>query len=420
MGGLIRFGMCLVATAVCAAAASGEELDRPETAANRARPELDPLGARLGAFVLQASVAGGYEYNDNIFATRTGEENDNILTLGPLLEIGSDWGRHRLAAGAEIDAGRYLDNDSEDYDDWRIYAEGRLDLASGRVTGSASHADEHEARTSPDDFENGARPAQPTEFTVDAYSLVWLYAPGRLSVTPAVSYELRQFDDNVDTLGNPISNADRDRSELRASVRPAYALAEGYDVFVEAATSIVDYDQSVDNDGFERSSDGYEVLVGSTLNPAGKTFGEAYVGYRSWSYDDPRFEDIDGLAFGLDLQWNVTGLTTLGLLGESTIASTTIENAAGIQRTALGFTADHELLRSLVLSLAVEWANEDFEGIDREDELVTAGFGAKYMLSRRFYAYFGIDHQERDESGTDSVEQEYDLNIVYLRLQGNL
>lgn len=420
MGGLRRFGICLAAAAVCGSPASGQELDFPETAATRARPELDPLGLRLGAFALQASVAGGYEYNDNIFATKTEKEDDNILTVAPRVDIASDWTRHALSAGAGIDAGRYLDNDSEDYDDWRIYADGRLDLANGRITASASHADQHEERTSPDDFENGSRPAEPTEFTVDTFSLAWLHAPGRLSVKPAVSYENFEFDDSMDTLGDPISNADRDRGELRASVRPAYALAEGYDLFVEAAGSLVDYDQAVDNDGFDRSSDGYELLAGATLNPSGKTFGEIYAGYRSWRYDDPRFEDIDGLAFGVDLKWNVTGLTTLGLLGESTIESTTIENAAGIQRTALGVTADHELLRNLVLSLSVEWASEDFEGIDREDDLLTAGFGAKYLLSRRLYAWFGIDHEERDESGIDAVDQEYDLNLVYLRLQGNL
>ncbi len=419
MGGLIRFGIGLVTTVLCAAV-SGQGLDSPETAATRARPELDPLGLRLGAFVLQASVAGGYEYNDNIYATKTGEEGDNILTVKPRVDIGSDWTRHALSAGAEINAGRYLDNDSEDYEDWRIYTDGRLDLANGRVTGNVSHADQHEERTSPDDFQNGGRPADPTGFTLDAFSLAWLYAPGRVSVKPALSYEDFQFDDNVDTDGNAINNADRDRRSLRASVRPAYAVAEGYDVFVEAAGTVVDYDQSVDESGFERSSDGAEVLVGSTLNPAGKTFGEAYVGYRRWSYDDPRFEDIDGLAFGVDLKWNVTGLTTLGLLGESTIESTTIEDASGIQRTALGVTADHELLRNLVLSLALEWANEDFQGIDREDELLTAGFSAKYLLNRHFYAYLGIDHEERNQSGTNSVDQEYDLNTVYLRLQGNL
>ena len=46
-------------------AAGPSPADTPETVATRKRPEIDPLGIRLGAFNLGSSVAVGYLRDDN-------------------------------------------------------------------------------------------------------------------------------------------------------------------------------------------------------------------------------------------------------------------------------------------------------------------------------------------------------------------
>jgi hypothetical protein len=389
----------------------------PETVATRKRPEIDPLGLRLGAFRLDASVAGGYLYNDNVFAIDANEVDDNVLAIRPEVVLASDWSRHALRIGADADLARYDQYDSEDYDDTHVFADGRVDLGRGSLSGALGYSDLHEPRSSPDDRGGD----EPTTYGLTAASAEWVFRPGALLVKPAVRYQSFSYDDTPAS-GFPsgvIDNADRDRDELYGGLRVGYELATNYDAFVEARATSVEYDLKADFDGFERSSDGYELVAGSTFDLGGKTFGEIYAGYRRWSYDDPRFENIDGLTFGLDLTWNATPLTTLAVLGSSSIESTTIVGAAGIQRTAVSLHVDHELLRNLILWAMVSAAREDFHGIDRVDDLREAALGAKYLMNRRLYLLLQADTERRDSSG-EQVGQSYKINTVDLSLRWNL
>jgi hypothetical protein len=401
-----------------AAAQTPQTLD---TVRDRPRPELDPPGMRLGALTATASLTGGYEHDDNIYATKTNETSDDIITLQPALTLETDWSRHGLAVDADMDIARYADNDSEDRDDWRISSRGFIDLARGRLSASVGHADQTESRTSPEDTVNGVLTAEPNEYSLDEARLEWLYAPSRFSVRPVLEYQKTDFDDNTDRNGAPVNNDDRDNDVIRASIRQAYDVSDDYGLFVELAATNTDYDQKVDDDGFERSSDAAEVLAGATVDITGKAYGEAYLGYRSWNFDDPRYDNIDGLAFGLDMSWNLTGLTTLTLQAEQAVEATTFEDASGIDRSTFGATIDHELLRNLIVSALAEFSTEDFDGIDRDDDVFTAGISARYMLNRYLYVHLGVDHAARDSSGTQQADDdEYDINTVYLRLQGNL
>ena len=426
-----RFALMMV---VLLAAGLAHAEDEPtETVANRPRPELDPEGLRLGVWKLDGYVGLGYLMDDNIFATESDEIDDDILRIEPRLVLASDWGRHSLRLGAEATIGRYSDFDSEDYEDTRLFTDGRLDVSGGKVTGGLSYSDQHEERTSPDDIGG----LEPTTFqTLDA-ELAWEHQPGALLIRPDVRSRSLSFDDSVAaTPPNPLdrdpscsasstagldlcSNADRDRDVLSAGLRVGYDLAEQFNLFVEGRANVVDYDQAVDFDGFERSSDGYEFVTGSTFNLGGKTFGEVYAGYRSWSFDDPRFETITGPAFGADVTWNATPLITLGLGAERTIEATTIVGASGIERTAASLSVDYELLRNLLLWAKGGIASEAFEGIDRDDDLVEAGFGARYLLNRRISVSLGLETEQRDSSGAQA-DDEFDIQRIEFRIQGNL
>lgn len=424
-----------VSRALCAAVAFGcissvaaQERPPSETVTSRERPETDPLGARLGVWTLDASASLGYQHDDNIFAADTGEEDDDILVLRPRAMLASDWGRHAVRLGAEGTLARYSDFDDEDYDDSRFFAEGRLDLPRGNVAATVSRSDLHEARTSPDDL----RGLEPTTFSISAADLAWTFRPGALLVRPDIRYRSFSFDDTPTALpGDPVqcrdagsvamcSNADRDRDTVDAGVRIGYELRPEYDLFLEGRASVVDYDMQRDFDGFERSSDGYELLAGSTFDFGSTTFGEVYAGYRHWSYDDDRFDTITGPAFGADVAWNASGLTTLRLEAHRTIESTTIVGASGVNRTAFALSADHELLRNLLLWARVATATEDFDGIDRDDDLTEFGLGARYFMNRHLYVALRFDQEKRDGSGANASGQEYDINKVELMLQGNL
>ena len=53
-----------------------DEVPRGETVRTRQRPEVDALGIHMGGFYLFPSLRNSLSYNDNVFATDTGEKSD--------------------------------------------------------------------------------------------------------------------------------------------------------------------------------------------------------------------------------------------------------------------------------------------------------------------------------------------------------
>ena len=63
--------------------AVAQEPERGETVTSRTRPELDPLGAHSGGFLLYPKVSIVEEFNDNIFAADNNQEIDFITAVTP-------------------------------------------------------------------------------------------------------------------------------------------------------------------------------------------------------------------------------------------------------------------------------------------------------------------------------------------------
>jgi len=391
---------------------ASQELAPKETVTNRQRPAFDPIGVRLGGFQLfpQLDLAGVYD--SNIFAREDPETDDLIYVLAPRLELESNWGKHALRFGADTTILRYEDNDSEDREDYTIWAEGRVDTsASGFLGTGLRHAKRHEDRESPDD----AGGFKPTEFYVSSFAASYEIRPDPRRLHGRLEGEYRRVDFQ-DSLGpaGPIDNDDRDRDEVRGTLRLGYAVRPTYSIFVQGDSRSIKYDERFDDDGFQRDSDGYRISVGAALDVSGILFGDLLVGYRSDTFDDDRYSDVDGFSFGADLTWNISGLTTLRFSGQQALETTTVEDASAIDATLFVLGIDHELLRNLILGLEWSTVEEDFQGIDRKDDIDTIDFSARYLMNRRAELVLAYSHRNRDTQPATSTGLEFTRDLVSL------
>jgi len=396
-------------------AANSQELERPDTVANRDRPEFDPKGLPLGGFTLFPSVGIALRYDNNIFADDDTEKGDSSTVISPEAQLRSNWSRHRLSVVGGADRARYNNNFSEDYDDYRIRTDGRYDLRDSQIDGAAWHYRLHEDRTSPDD----ERGTELTKYSVSALTGAYTYMPGRIMLKGDVGYRGLDYSD-TDTTTGQIDNNDRDRDKTELGLRAGYKVNPDYIVFAEVRFDQIEYDQKFDNDGFERSSDSFEFVGGTQLDLSGRTFGEIYAGYLERNYDDDSFNKADGLTFGAAVTYNVTQLTTLEFSGGRTIDSTTIVGAAGIETTTLGVRGDHELFRNLILSADLEYTNEDFDGIDREDDIWLFEIGGEYKMNRYLQVNLGYRLRDRDTSPESAGGRTYTAQDVFLGVTGRL
>ncbi len=406
--------LCLV-TVAAMPGARAQVLERHDTVTERARPGLDADGMPIGAMRLYPAVGVRLNYSDNVFADDSMKASDTALHVLPELRLRSRSPRHRAELGTSMDIARYSDLRTEDYDDLRLWALGDMQVRNGKLEARLRFDDIHENRTSPDD----ARGTELTGLKRSSVTVAYTYQPGRLLLRADGVYRMQNFG-NTQTTGGIVNNDDRDRDQLGFGLRAGYSMSPDYILFVETRTDSIDYDQRLDRNGFARSSDGIEARVGTLLDFSGRTSGEFFVGYLRRGYDDGRFNDVTGLSFGGEVAWNPTRLTTVTIAGSRTVRGTTIVGASGIFRSALSVGLDHELRRNLILATRFQYWKDDFQDIDRNDDLAFLDLGAKYLMSRYARLELGYRYQTRDTSPTGSGGRNYKINDVFLQIVGQL
>ena len=410
------FAACLVAAGTMVAAPSvyAQNDNRTTTVTDRARPELDPLGVRAGGFIIFPNASITESFDDNIFSGDTSTVDDFITNIVPEIVVKSDWQSHEIKMFGSADIAFHADRSNENYEDFNLGAEARLNvLRDVQVSAGLVYADLHESRGSPDDVDGN----EPTGLERSNATLGFAARTNRLSLSVGGELTRFDYDDATSAAGAVIDNDDRDRDRYDLVVRGGYEIAPEYEGFVRVGLSTTDYNDAVDSDGVNRDSDGVEIVAGARIDVTGVVFGDVFAGYLTRDYDDSVLATIDGVTAGVDMTWNVTKLTTLGFGVARTIAETTQTGASGYFQSNFDASVDHELLRNLILGARASLSYQDYEGIDRDDEVANFAVSGKYLLSRNFYISLGYDYSQRE---SDAAGADYDKNVVMLRLKGQL
>jgi hypothetical protein len=383
--------------------------------------DFQPAGARLGSFVLSPGVELAYENNDNIFYLNDNEIDDSIIHIRPWANLNSDWGRHALNFNLYADIGRFNDFDGEDYEDWVSGLDGRIDVKRGsNFNYKVSYMQLHEDRSSPDDV-GGIRP---TEFTFSSFDVGYSHTFNRLTATLNFDRGDTDFDDNLNGDGEIIDNQDRDRSRDALTLRLIYQLSDQSAIFFSAAGNNLDYDQKIDNAGYERSSDGYNFQGGASWDMTGVLVGDLYLEYISQEYDDLRFTNIDGFGIGASLDWTPTELTNINFLIRNGPQETAQISTAGYFSSLYSVRLQHELRRNWLINARFSYTDNDYEftgddssGAITDTEVIRAGVGLSYLFNRNFYISGGYIYERQD---ANSPEFEYRTNRWFITLGAEL
>jgi hypothetical protein len=390
--------------------------ERGETVTNRPRPELDRLGVRAGGLFIYPRLGLQEFYNDNIFATDGGEEDDFITLVSPRVDVASDWTKHAFDLYAKAAIGRYADQTDEDFEDFSVGTNGRLDITQrAKLRAGVSYDRLHEGRGSPDDIrrQGGSPPVEPTIFDVGSVFLTYQQWLGRFLLESGGEVDRLRYDNVSREDGTVIINDDRDRSLMAGNLKMGYEFMPGYTAFARGEVDYRRYDNLCCGVAlFDRDSEGYLIEVGTDFDVTAVLFGDVAIGYRSQDYDDPSFDTIGDVAGRASLTWNPTGLTTVSAsITRGEVIETRQAGPSAIFETAGQVTVDHELLRNLLLQAAVSVSDDDYQDIDRSDTYVRAGFGAKYLMNRYIQVDLNYDYLSL---GSDAQGADFTNNTVFL------
>jgi hypothetical protein len=371
---------------------------------------LPAEGIPVGAMRLYPQFGLGYAWSDNVFADNAFEESDWASKFLADARLESMTSLYSAEVGGRAEVARFDEFSSNDFENIRFWITGDKDLPNSNVALDIDVADLAEPRTSVDAAGNA------TELTtygrVD-FEAAYTYSPGRWVARLDGTYRELDFND-TETLTGTIDNGDRNRSVKDVGMRIGYEMSELYGIFFEPRYTQVDYDQRFDNRGFERSSTGYELRLGTNLKYFGVLTGELFVGYYSRDFDDAAFGTVKGPSFGGEVDWSISRLTTLTLGASRTTDATTLAGASTTINTRFTLGVDHELRRNLLLQLDIEIANEDFDGIAREDDITGASIGAEYRVNHKLRLKAGYRYSDRDPSPPGAGGRNFEINEVML------
>ena len=383
-----------------------ERPERAESVLEHPRPDYDPVPMQIGSFEIFPTLELGETYDNNIFVENNSRSEDAVGTIRPIVNVFSNWGRHALAVTTFGDINYYSQHADEDYKNAVLDVTGRYDIeAETWVNGRGGYQRLAESRTSPDAV-NGS---EPTTFGVGKAGLTFYRGPGLLNMNADYDYKRFDYDDTPSSLG-PIDQSIRDRDEHVMGGKLAYELSGNVKPYVRGAYNIRNYDSNPAHD-----SSGFDAVAGVAMDLGGITSLDLFGGWMEQYYDDfPGKKKVSTPKLGGRLDWNVTGLTSVALEADRTIEETTLENFNSFVQTGGSVTVTHELLRNVLLEGNVAYSHSDFRGnADREDDLVSAGFGGRYLINRSLYTDLFYSWDRRYSTNDPS---EYTRNMITMRV----
>lgn len=364
----------------------------------RDRPEYEAVGIAVGGFDLFPKVETGIGYLDNVFATKTNKQSDGYFILDPSLTLRSDWSRHYLAFTTGAQLREFFNQSTENEEDAYAQVDGRLDVNSDNmVYGGAYVRKAYEERSS-GGYPVGA--AAPVEYVQSGGYLRAQHEGGRFKLTAAQGVDHFSFDSVPALAGGDIYQGDRDRTVLRTSGRAEYGVTPDTAVLGQLTYTRTGYDRDLADGRPNRDSDEYKILGGASFDINALIRGQVVMGYVTREYDSGIYNELSGFAADALVQYFPTQLTTVSLSGRRLIEDSFFLTSGGYFNNGVNLRVDHELLYNLILSGQVDYERDEFDGVDRHDDIVSLGATARYLISNEVGVGAAVSYTNRDSSGS--------------------
>lgn len=419
--------LAILLTLLSANALHADDTIVHDTVATRARPEVDPLGAHVGSFLIYPKVTFSYLHDDNVLINSGEKKGSYVTETSPEVAARSNWSKHALNLLANATIARFADFPSENYDDWLLSTDGRLDLTPEiQLAGGAGTQKSHILRTSPENTSNLNEPIEP--ITYDEKSVFGSYTQTfghyRLGLDAAV-HKL-DYHSTLGLDGKLINEDERDRTQRTAGLRVGYEVYPGEEFYLLLKRDRRIYDEPDQFVGVKRSSDGKRALIGMTFDQNGILFGDLSAGYLRQDYLDP-FPDIHKPLVGASVNWNFTRLSTAYLAVQRDVGETTSSYFSGYVSTSTLLGIDHELRRHVLVSISVNHESDDFQGIDfpgigtaeRKDSSYVFSAGPTYLINRNFR--LSVLYHRLKRNSTDNTlppgTNDYLKNVILIQFQ---
>lgn len=361
---------------------------------NRPREEFTPTGFRAYGFVFLPQMLFEVAYDDNVFAADTDTQEDFRFVWRPAYRVQSEWANHLFGFEGNVEIEKYADETGENTEQGAFTVFGRYDLSRrDALYGSAGYERVALGRGDPETVIVLERPEQ------DIYRGQAGYTRDFAQFVLRVQGDYRRIDYR--------NTADQvlDRNEYGGTVQVRYAWTPRINPFVEVGIAEQEYDVGV------RDRMTYGALVGARLDFTGLVQGEAAIGVGRSEFDNAALEDFTTLTARANIVWNPTELVSV-LVGASRDTEAT-GNVGASSRvvTRLNLRGEYELRRNLLVFAEGVYRNEEFEGLNRDDDVYNLATGGELLINENLSVFGRVGYEERSSS---AVGLDFDRSFIVL------
>jgi hypothetical protein len=406
--------MTAAATAAWAQEATGSGYDNANAATNavdsssydrglnvsvrqRPRPDYQAMGIHAGGFMIYPKASVGVAYDDNIYALQKGAVGDAIITAAPEIDIQSTWSRNALSAYIKAQQDWYTKYSSENATQFGGGAAGKYEFGQSTFTAGVDSGQFVLPRSASNNSGFSKKRIQ--------YDLTSAYAQlahefTRLRLSGRFDYQDYNYQNGRTNAGALVFEKDQDRQTFTYTGKAEFALSPDTAVYLTAAGNNRQYGLAPPTVAFTRNSSGYEVDVGANFDLTHLLRGEVQVGYLDQEYTSHLFRPISGVSAKAQLEWFPTQLTTVTLQGSRAVGDSGVIGSAGYFTSNASLQVDHELLRNVILTANGWVGNDQYNGVNRNDDRDGVGISADWLLNRRVGLTLAYTYADQRSSGT--------------------
>lgn len=372
-------------------AVPGYQQEPGVTVGSRLRPLYQPMGARIGDFVLHSDLLETTGYNSNVagFGNSPGSW---LLRTAPSLAINSDWSRNQIGAAFTADDAHFLSTLRQNYTDWTASLGGGYTIDRRDLVLGYSHLSLHEDPTQI----GSALSSTPIPYQVEDLRSSYTFDRGRLSFEPRVDAQLYRYGDAT-LLGVPVGQQNENRVVLTAGLETRYALSD-----LRSLVFVVEgIDSSyVDEPSYQPTDSSKSVLAlgGIDYQESSLWRYRLLVGIETRQFDAPQYASHTAPIIAASVVWTPTGMTTVTGTLSRTIEDPAAAGTGGYTYTLGRLVIDHEYLRNVLLEGHVGFENADFLQGGGTQRNVSFGAGVHWLLGRQ--VRLGLDYSFLAQSGS--------------------
>ena len=368
----------------------------------------EPVGARVGSFVILPEIELLLGYDDNVLTQSDDEEDrdpnalgadDAFATVAARVAVNSEWRRHRVEGRAFARHTAYLDWPSENATEAGGRVEGVYDISRRSAVRAHVSADLlSEDRTSVGYVDQARSPSRLTRVEMGA---TYFHDFDPLLLEGELLAQRVEFHDATSFGGERIEQDYRDTDYWRGAVQASYDVSPGIAALVRTEIDRLDYRSQRPGNPLKRGSTGFKIEAGTKLLLTQLITGELRAGYLSRTSDDPNLPDPSGVSIGGAINWRVTPLTTLDFSADRAIEEGGSELTIGNLRTQGRVMVEHELRRNIVLVGRARVARIETVGlIDEEASEYQLDATARYLANRNLRLFARAERYVRSTDGT--------------------